>query len=612
MKKILFIAFFAITSLQANPQTHVLIINSYHKGFAWSDTIVRGIENVFCDKPHITFNTLYMDSKRISSREYYAKLRELYQLQLKNRKYDLVIAIDTFAYEFALRYYNELFTNEPILFSGLERVDLQKIRDFGLHDRVYGLLEKREINKNIKIIKKSMPNLKKLFIVNDLSNNGNDSDPFIQKAIKEYENEFEISYIRAATLEELGELFSQPSSHKAVLYVRFYNDKNGKFHKNSQIASMISKSKIPMFTTDTLFFGKGSLGGYLVDIENIGVQTGQMALDIFDRKLMPLHVKVFDEYFYGFDYQKAKEFQLKPSKIAPNSKLINTPLDFFDRYRTLVNDVFLLFPFLILLVMGLIYNIYKRVQGEKKLKLVQEQKNKHRQFVIQQSKLAEIGEILSSIAHQWKNPLVEISAIAQEHLYVKNGENLQDNSYVDDIMVQVKYMGDTINDFQAFIAPSTKKVIFNIEEAVSTIMKIMAHTIKYNYIDINIDQKEASNFLVYGYKNEFMQTLLNIINNAKDQIRESRSEGLIKRGKLSIKIYNKQKYIILDIFDNGKGIKQEYMSEIFKPYFTTKKQGHGIGLYMTKLIIEDKMGGEVSARNHENGACFSIKLESVE
>lgn len=179
-------------------------------------------------------------------------------------------------------------------------------------------------------------------------------------------------------------------------------------------------------------------------------------------------------------------------------------------------------------------------------------------------------------------------------------------------MVQVKYMGDTINDFQAFIAPSTKKVIFNIEEAVSTIMKIMAHTIKYNYIDINIDKKEASNFLVYGYKNEFMQTLLNIINNAKDQIRESRSEGLIKRGKLSIKIYNKQKYIILDIFDNGKGIKQEYMSEIFKPYFTTKKQGHGIGLYMTKLIIEDKMGGEVSARNHENGACFSIKLESVE
>lgn len=610
MKKILLFILFTCTLLFAQIPKQILIINSYHKGFDWSDIVVEGIESVFYKMPHITSNILYMDSKRINSKEYYAKLRELYRLQLKNRKYDLVIAIDTFAYDFVVKYYNELFTNEPILFSGPERFDRQKIIDLGLQDRVYGLLERRAIEENLALIASSMPQLKKLTIINDASSNGDDTNPFIKQAIAKYKNLFEILYIRHSTLKELEEFLGKPKKDEAVFFIRFYNDRYKNLHKNSQIASMIDKSQLPVFATDTLFFGTGAFGGKLVDIEKLGVETGLMALDIFANKLQPLHVKVFDEYLYALDFKKAKEFGLYPSFTEKDTHFINTPLSFFDRYRTLVDDMFIISPFLILLIMGLIYNIYKRIQGEKKLKLAQEQKNKHQQFVIQQSKLAEIGEIFSSIAHQWKNPLVEISAIAQEHLYVKN-ENKEDDSYVDDIMVQVKYMSNTIGDFQKFIAPSAKKITFNIEESINTIMKIMAHTIKYNYIDIDIDKKEATNFLVHGYKNEFMQTLLNIFNNAKDQIQESRKEGLIRRGKLSIKIYNREKYIILDICDNGKGIAKENMSRIFEPYFTTKKQGHGIGLYMTKLIIEHKMGGEVSARNHENGACFSIKLESV-
>lgn len=606
---ILLLSSYLYSTPKALANKQILIINSYHKGFDWSDIVVEGIEGIFYQMPNISSNVLYMDSKRINSKEYYGKLRELYKLQLKNRKYDLVIAIDTFAYNFILRNYHELFTNEPILFSGPESVDVQKIIDLGLQDRVYGILEQRAVRENFSLIAKTLPKLQKLIIINDSSSNGDDTNPFIKKEIQRYKDRFDIEYIRDITLLELEELLKEPRADEAVLFIRFYNDKNGVLQKNNQIASMIDKSKLPVFVTDTLFFGKGAFGGKLVDIEKLGTKTGLMALDVLKKEIEPLHVKVFDEFIYGFDYEKIRAFSIYPKSNINDLYFINTPLSFFDRYRTLVNDMFLLSPFLILLIIGLIYNIYKRVQGEKKLKIYQEQQNKHQQFVIQQSKLAEIGEIFSSIAHQWKNPLVEISAIAQEHLYMGNQTN--DNSYVDDIMVQVQYMSNTINDFQKFIAPSSEKTIFNIEKSIDTIMKIMAHTIKYNYIDIDIDKKEANNFLVCGYKNEFMQTLLNIFNNAKDQIQESRNEGLIKRGKLSIKIYNSNDYIILDIYDNGKGIAKGHLQRVFEPYFTTKKQGHGIGLYMTKLIIEDKMGGKVYARNYENGACFSIKLENA-
>ena len=109
-----------ISPIYANDKK-ILIINSYHKGFQWSDDVLLGMEEVFYNHPEITTNILYMDSKRINSEEYYAKLRELYKLQLKNQQYDLIIAVDKFAYDFLIKYYHELFTTEPILFTGLEQ-----------------------------------------------------------------------------------------------------------------------------------------------------------------------------------------------------------------------------------------------------------------------------------------------------------------------------------------------------------------------------------------------------------------------------------------------------------------------------------------------------------
>lgn len=195
-----------------------------------------------------------------------------------------------------------------------------------------------------------------------------------------------------------------------------------------------------------------------------------------------------------------------------------------------------------------------RVRSEKELKAIELQKNKHQQFIIQQSKLAEIGEIFSSIAHQWKNPLVEIATITQEHFYsFENVENEQNNQYVHDIMVQVQYMTDTINDFQKFIMPSSTKTVFDVSDAIETMMKIINHNIKYNYIDVNIDVSHATNLMVSGYKNEFMQTLLNIVNNAKEQIKEARDAKQIKRGLINILIYNHAKNVIIEIHDNAGG-----------------------------------------------------------
>ncbi|ASC94538.1 ABC transporter substrate-binding protein [Sulfurospirillum diekertiae] len=403
MKK--FILFFSVllflsqSSLFAHDKK-ILVINSYHKGFQWSDDVLSGMEEVFYNHPEITINILYMDSKRVSSEEYYAKLRELYKLQLKNQKYDLIVAVDKFAYDFLIKYYHELFTNEPIVFTGLEQFVVEDVQKQGLDDRIYGILEKRSIPESIPMIAHMMPNLKKLYIINDASANGDDSEPFIQQAMSEHHNQFEIEYIRQSTLEELEERFSKPNKDEAVFFVRFYNDKYGNLYKNSQIASMINKSALPVFITDTLFIGKGALGGKLVPVKNVGIATGEMSIDVLDKKIPPLHVMTMVDYIYQFDVQKIKQFEVYPNAAVKDFELVNAPLTFFDKHRKFIDAVFLISPFLLFLILGLIHNIYMRVRSEKELKAIELQKNKHQQFIIQQSKLAEIGEVFSSIAHQ--------------------------------------------------------------------------------------------------------------------------------------------------------------------------------------------------------------------
>ncbi|MDR2099302.1 MAG: sensor histidine kinase [Campylobacteraceae bacterium] len=585
----------------------MLIINSYHRGFQWSDDVINGIETVLSERIDITANILYMDSKRINSHEYYEKLLELYKIQLQNRKYDLIITVDKFAYDFVLRYYNELFTNEPILFSGLERNSVQEIKKRGLQDRVFGVYERRAIRETIAMISQMIPNLTKLYIINDQSENGDDTNPFILEAIAENEKNIEIEYIRVSTLEEIEEKFASYGSGEAIFFIRFYNDKYGNFYRNNQIAMTLERLKAPVFVTDTLFISKGAFGGKLVMIDELGKETGRVAIEILENRLKSLFTTTLDKYSFQFDLNKMKEFNISPSLAVEDYTVVNMPQTFFDKHREFIDFVFVISPIFVFLILGLLHNIYMRIKNEKKLRLAELEKNKHQQFVIQQSKLAEIGEVFSSIAHQWKNPLVEIATIAQEYAFKQHDKNSQ---FVKDIMVQIQYMTDTINDFQKFIIPSAVKTSFNVEEAITSMMKIINHTIKYNYIDIVINKKTPTKLNVQGYKNEFMQILLNIVNNAKDQIAELRSKRAIKRGRIEFFIYNRKNLVIIEISDNARGIDNDKLPHIFDAYYTTKNNGHGIGLYMSKLIIENKMGGKIEAFNKGKGACFKISLEA--
>ena len=237
------------------------------------------------------------------------------------------------------------------------------------------------------------------------------------------------------------------------------------------------------------------------------------------------------------------------------------------------------------------------------------QRNQQKEFIIQQSKLAEMGEMIASVAHQWNEPLVELSAILQDMEFSYKQDALSEKvmgDFVKESMIQIQYMSKTLRDFRNFLKPSTKKASFCAKKALDEVLEIVGKQIFYAHINLKVTCKQEE-VIVYGFKNEFKQVVLNIINNAKNKLIET------KIGKnIDINIEPLVDSVRIKISDDGEIIPEDVIGLIFDPYFSTNKNGTGLGLYMAKVMIEDKMNGKISAYNYINKVVFNIIVPSKE
>ncbi|MBL4729844.1 MAG: HAMP domain-containing histidine kinase [Sulfurimonas sp.] len=228
---------------------------------------------------------------------------------------------------------------------------------------------------------------------------------------------------------------------------------------------------------------------------------------------------------------------------------------------------------------------------EKKVKAQIEENKKKDALMFQQGRLAQMGEMISNIAHQWRQPLSMISVIIQNtHLKHSLGK-LEDDIFdknIDEVKKILKQMSQTISDFQHFFEPNKEEEIFNIIESVTNALALIKNDLKKENIEV-IRFHNHTEELVLGYPNEFSQALLNIFSNAKDAFVE---QGDKLERSIYIETLVKDNKILLTIRDNAGGISQDIIKKVFNPYFTTKEEGKGtgIGLYMTSQIVHNMHG----------------------
>lgn len=256
------------------------------------------------------------------------------------------------------------------------------------------------------------------------------------------------------------------------------------------------------------------------------------------------------------------------------------------------------------LVLSSIRDISKRVDAEGQL--------------MQAQKMAAVGEMLAAIAHQWRQPLNTLSTYISS-LQAAHYNGILSKEVIDRVVTgagdQIAFMSKTIDDFRNFFKPSKIKGPVDILKAVISAVKLMEAQMRHNRINLTVNnQVGASSLIVFGYQGEFIHVLVNILANAKDAVMEhgERMAGSFT-GSIDIVVSGGNDSAIIEILDNGGGIPEHLLPKIFNPYYTTKgtSSGTGMGLYMSKMIVEKEMDGELKAENTRNGAKFTITFKKM-
>ena len=252
---------------------------------------------------------------------------------------------------------------------------------------------------------------------------------------------------------------------------------------------------------------------------------------------------------------------------------------------------------------------------EQKIKDAIEQNSKMEAQLYEAEKLSSMGEMIGNIAHQWRQPLSVISTAATGVIVQHEFNMLKDTMLIESMETidkNAQYLSKTIDDFRDFIkGDSDEKVVFNLKEEIEKCLDIENPILKQNNMEVILDLDESIE--INSFPNGLVQSLINIINNSKDALKEKKEEKYI-----FITTKKNDKDIDIIIKDNGGGIPENIINKVFEPYFTTKhqSQGTGLGLHMTYNIIKDGLNGSISVKNTEynyngldcKGAIFTIKL----
>lgn len=233
-----------------------------------------------------------------------------------------------------------------------------------------------------------------------------------------------------------------------------------------------------------------------------------------------------------------------------------------------------------------------------------EQLRQKDEMLLTQSKSAAMGEMISAIAHQWRQPLNTLSLY---NLALESNKNLSESALQEfraksnQVILQ---MSQTIDDFRDFFKPNKSKEKFYIKTSITKVLNLLEAQLNAN--NIQISNTIGSDICLVNFKSEFEQVIINLINNAKDALLKHQNNTAKKF--ITIQSQHKNDMLIIEVIDNGGGIDKEIIHKIFQPYFTTKfeAQGTGLGLYMSKMIIEKNMNGTIQAFNTKDGATFQL------
>lgn len=239
---------------------------------------------------------------------------------------------------------------------------------------------------------------------------------------------------------------------------------------------------------------------------------------------------------------------------------------------------------------------------------LKKQNKEFEKMILQQSKFVKSGEMIANITHQFRQPLNNISYILinlKKRFESEKLDKIFFDKKVNQANEQLNFLSKTIDDFKEFYLQEKEKDDFLVKDSIQNALTILNPDLQKDNINLNLKFETFEDIKIFGVKNELSQVILSLVSNSIDALKNRHNP------KISINVVSSSAEVIIEILDNAGGIKAKNLKKIFEPYFSTKEEGTGIGLYLSKIIIEESFGGKLQVQNIKDGAKFSIFIEKA-
>jgi len=350
-------------------ENHVLLINSYSKGYAWTDNIVQGIEDILSENTNNILKIEYMDTKVINTPGYYRLLHDLYVKKYSNKTFDIIITTDDDAFRFAKQYRDELFPNTPVVFCGVNNFSRSTADGF---TKYTGVNEEADFTANLELIFSLHPETKRIFVINDrMTTAGSLKQEFDQAALP-FHNKVEFVYLDDLSLIELKEKLADVPKQSVIFYLSFFKDARGQSYTPEEVLPNISQATTaPMYGAVDYMLGNGIIGGMLKSSYYQGKTAANLALEILggvDVAKIPVVTKSPNQYMFDFD--ELQRHSISRKNLPPDSLIVNEPETFYYKFKKLIWTTIAIFTTLLGFIVILLFNIRKRKRAQRGLQTI--------------------------------------------------------------------------------------------------------------------------------------------------------------------------------------------------------------------------------------------------
>ena len=302
----------------------------------------------------------------------------------------------------------------------------------------------------------------------------------------------------------------------------------------------------------------------------------------------------YTQYVAEYDWYLTANRSLTKIRATIENKKQNSQIRESANIKT--NLYILMFTWLV----SIFLSLYLSMSINSKLKSYQQRLHNANEKLIFQSRQALIGELFSMIAHQWRQPINKVAsilALLRYKLLQKKISYDEIDTKCQDMEDSIEFMSETIDDFRTFYQPKDESEDVDLKELIEKAVYFLESYILKKDIEI-VEKLDKIEYKIYS--NEFLQVMINLIKNAIDSVEQY--------GKITIELYRENEKIVIRVDDNGVGIDEEHISKLFDPYFTTKEDSMGLGLYMTKMIVQKHLKGDIMVKNLSQGSRFTVLL----